>query len=35
MTTVEKTNDEFEMLLEETFSKTHTVADIVEGTRNL
>ena len=32
MTTLEKTKDEFEMLLEETFSKTNTVADIVEGT---
>lgn len=33
MTTIEKTKlDEFEMLLEESFSKSYTVADIVEGT---
>ena len=32
MTTTEKTQlDEFERLLEESFSKSHTVADIVEG----
>lgn len=32
MTTIEKTKlDEFEKLLEESFSKSHTVADIVEG----
>ena len=32
-TTLEKTNlDEFERLLEESFSKTYSVADIVEGT---
>ena len=31
--TLEKTNlDEFERLLEESFSKSHSVADIVEGT---
>lgn len=30
--TLEKTNlDEFERLLEESFSKSYTVADIVEG----
>ena len=28
----EKTMDEFEQLLEETFSKSYSVADIVEGT---
>ena len=32
MTTLEKTKDEFEMLLDETFAKSNTVADIVEGT---
>ena len=33
MTTMEKTNmDEFERLLEESFSKSNAVADIVEGT---
>lgn len=32
MTTMEKTLDEFETLLEESFSKTNSVADIVEGT---
>ena len=32
-TTLEKTNmDEFEKLLEESFSKSYSVADIVEGT---
>ena len=32
-TTMEKTNlDEFERLLEESFSKSFSVADIVEGT---
>ena len=32
-TTIEKTNmDEFERLLEESFSKSNAVADIVEGT---
>ena len=32
-TTMEKTNlDEFERLLEESFSKSYSVADIVEGT---
>ena len=32
-TTLEKTSmDEFERLLEESFSKTYSVADIVEGT---
>ena len=32
-TTLEKTNmDEFERLLEESFSTTNAVADIVEGT---
>src|SRR5574344_2192164 len=30
--TMEKTQDEFEKLLEESFSKTNAVADIVEGT---
>ena len=30
--TMEKTLDEFEMLLEESFSKSYAVADIVEGT---
>ena len=32
MVTAEKTMDEFEKLLEESFSKQHAVADIVEGT---
>ena len=32
MTTMEKTLDEFERLLEDSFSKQHAVADIVEGT---
>ena len=32
MTTAEKTLDEFEKLLEDSFSKQHAVADIVEGT---
>ena len=32
MTTMEKTLDEFEQLLEDSFSKQHAVADIVEGT---
>ncbi|MCQ2744459.1 MAG: S1 RNA-binding domain-containing protein [bacterium] len=32
MTTAEKTMDEFEQLLEESFSKSNSVADIVEGT---
>ena len=32
MTTMEKTLDEFEKLLEESFAKQHAVADIVEGT---
>jgi len=32
MPTTEKTLDEFETLLEESFSKTYAVADIVEGT---
>lgn len=32
MATMEKTLDEFEKLLEESFSKQHAVADIVEGT---
>lgn len=32
-TTLEKTNlDEFERLLEESFAKSYSVADIVEGT---
>ena len=31
-TTIEKPMDEFEKLLEESFAKSHTVADIVEGT---
>ena len=30
--TLERTLDEFEMLLEESFSKSYAVADIVEGT---
>ncbi|MCM1265645.1 MAG: S1 RNA-binding domain-containing protein [Candidatus Gastranaerophilales bacterium] len=32
MTTAEKTLDEFEQLLEDSFAKQHAVADIVEGT---
>lgn len=32
MTTAEKTIDEFEQLLEDSFAKQHAVADIVEGT---
>ena len=32
MVTAEKTLDEFEQLLEDSFSKQHAVADIVEGT---
>ena len=32
MTTAEKTRDEFELLLEESFAKSNSVADIVEGT---
>ena len=32
MVTAEKTLDEFEQLLEESLSKQHAVADIVEGT---
>ena len=32
MPTMEKTMDEFEQLLEESFAKSNTVADIVEGT---
>lgn len=32
MVTAEKTMDEFEKLLEESFSKQHAIADIVEGT---
>ena len=32
MVTMEKTLDEFEKLLEESLSKQHAVADIVEGT---
>ncbi len=32
MVTMEKTMDEFEQLLEDSFSKQHAVADIVEGT---
>ena len=32
MVTAEKTLDEFEKLLEDSFSKQHAVADIVEGT---
>ncbi len=32
MTTAEKTMDEFEQLLEESFAKSNSVADIVEGT---
>ena len=32
MVTAEKTMDEFEKLLEDSFSKQHAVADIVEGT---
>ncbi len=32
MTTLERTLDEFETLLEESFSKSYAVADIVEGT---
>ena len=31
-TTIEKPMDEFEKLLEESFAKSHSVADIVEGT---
>ena len=30
--TLEKTRDEFETLLEESFAKSNNVADIVEGT---
>ena len=30
--TLEKSMDEFETLLEESFSKSYAVADIVEGT---
>ncbi len=32
MTTLEKTMDEFEQMLEESFAKSNSVADIVEGT---
>jgi len=32
MTTLERPLDEFEMLLEESFARSYTVADIVEGT---
>ena len=32
MTTMEKTMDEFEQLLEESFAKSNNIADIVEGT---
>ena len=32
MPTIEKTMDEFEQLLEESFAKSNSVADIVEGT---
>ena len=32
MTTAEKTMDEFEQLLEESFAKSNNIADIVEGT---
>ena len=31
MTTLEQTRDEFEALLEESFAKSNSVADIVEG----